>query len=802
MATVDPKLQEQVTELRRLAQAWQRRKADELFRKIVNASNTDVLVLISHELWEIAKTFQKKSRRELTQLLEGRLSGQSGRGNETDHSSSSRLTVSELQSIYEERLANLRDKHIFQWATFYRDNVGYVFKDVIDRVPLSDQPEELRQLIELIFLEHTKSIFTRGYTFARDKGLDGEVATAKSLRGLQQFLYLVMGLLYDQRVYIDQRGCMVVAWDIVSAMLTGILIGYREIELDGLSGSSILDDSPAAWLPSLGFCRGEDAVRICGRGHGKIAIESSSICALLLGVDRWIARSGLRSVMPRLSRVSIGAERLDITFSNEGSVEVRDLTVAAFYGESVERSRDIEDALGLRLAVTVASLSDGVRDWLESTPQDAVIDSSDVRDELAQAEALAETVSSLLLIGALASQGETDDGQITRNYARDFPLDDPEFRRFFEVERLSVKRVVQELQSRAGAYVWCSVRRSGKTTAASSLSETGNQTLVLFQSMDHRPNAIEVNVLGRALRTALKSGDLISEDFFQNVVDDCVSAVAPTAPPQKRLVFIIDEYESLFGMLDAYSRRDPGVRHLVAQPLISQMLAFATKNVLLFMGQRPDAHQILLSQNQLSPNIRQHAFPLFTHSVEGSSEFSQLVWRVLTDRIPSSQSFDDAVYRETRGHPYLTVNVLVDFCDWAIEERINLASTELSGAQFERFASVRLIQSRLQRSSYYVLFHGMLAEFLSEQSREQEPWLYAVTNVLRDLVKKHPKKLSCSLASFESLARSSADILGAAPSRLLASAAMANFLLERDGLVSPAIPLMARLAASIEPRIN
>jgi hypothetical protein len=802
MATIDPKLQAQLGELQRLAQAWQRRRADDLFRRIVNTCSTDVLVLISHDLRKIAATFEKGSRRKLTELLESHLSGSVSRGIAVEPGSPQRLTVSDLQSTYEKMLDNLRDKHIFQWTTFYRDNIGYVFRDAIDRGPLSDQPEEVTQRIELILFRHTKSIFSRGYTFARERGLDVEVATDKSLRGLQQFLYLVMGLLFDQRDYIEQRGCMVAAWDIVSAMLTGIMTGYRDIELDDLSGAAILDGSPVAWLPALGFCRGEDAVRICTREFGKISVESSSICALLLGVDRWIAKSGLRSVMPRLSRVSLGAGRLDITYSFTESSESQDITMSAFYGEPVEYIRDIQEAINLRMVAIVAPLSEVVKDWLESTPKNTIIDSSDVREDITQAEALGETISSTLLAGALVSQNKSEDGQITRNYARDFPLDDPEFRRFFEVERLSVKHVIQELQSRVGAYVWCSVRRSGKTTAASSLSETSNQTLVLFQSMDHRPNAIEVNVLGRALRAALTSGNPIPEDFFQSVVNTCVSAVAPTAPQQKRLVFIIDEYESLFGTLDASSRRDPGLRHLVIQPLISQMLAFSTKNVLLFMGQRPDAHQILLSQNQLSPNIRQHAFPLFAHSSEGVSEFSLLVRRVLTEKMPSAPTFDNALYMETRGHPYLTVNALVDFCDWIIEERIDLTNSALTGAHFERFASIRLIQSRLQRSSYYSLFHGMLAEFLSEQSREQEPWLHAVTHVLRDLAKRHPKKLSCSLASFESLARPSADILGVPPSRLLASAAMANFLSEHGGLVSPAIPLMARLAASIEPRIN
>ena len=97
-------------------------------------------------------------------------------------------------------------------------------------------------------------------------------------------------------------------------------------------------------------------------------------------------------------------------------------------------------------------------------------------------------------------------------------------------------------------------------------------------------------------------------------------------------------------------------------PCLSQMVAFSTSNLLVFLGQRPDAHAILMSQNQLSPLVRQDSFPLFEHT-DGSttSEFAQFLEKVLSG-LSMSAGFINSVYAETSGHPYLTVNLMTDFC--------------------------------------------------------------------------------------------------------------------------------------------
>lgn len=151
--------------------------------------------------------------------------------------------------------------------------------------------------------------------------------------------------------------------------------------------------------------------------------------------------------------------------------------------------------------------------------------------------------------------------------------------------------------------------------------------------------------------------------------------LASTAADQggRRIVFIIDEYESLFALLDAYVRNDLGLKVMVALPLLSQMVDFATRNLLIFMGQRPDAYLVLSAQNQLSPLVQQYRFPLFDHVNNArDTEFTQLLSYVLSDRLPFDASFATAVFEETSGHPYLTVNLMVDFCDWLIGTKFRI----------------------------------------------------------------------------------------------------------------------------------
>lgn len=799
MSAVDAKTHQGLNELRGLAKAWQFSKAEEVFRILVLGSDHATLTLISHDLLDVLEEFQKRRKRDLGQLLQQTLErgprhvgGQPG--------GPAPIQVASPYDGYQRQMSELAGRHIFQWATYYRENCAYILKDVVSRLPAMHDNTEAEDRIRTIFAEHSREIFTKGYEKVLERGLAHEIGLAKSLRGLQQFMNVIVGVLRDQRESAPSKTHAAMYWDIASAMISGILLGYRDVSVGELVGEDQLSDYLNAWAPTLGFCRGRHAILLAGQGRSVFNGSEASVCSLLMGVDRWASQASTPAVMPKYSRVAIGLSRLDITYSMGVDRVSQDVAASAFFGSPLYFKDDLSDAIALA-DVVVAELTPGTREWVDSSGTNEIIDSSDVRGQIAGFADLAETVAATLASRSAPSNNKPLSGRLPRNYAKDFPLDDPLFREgHYEVERHSVNRIIQGLQRGIGVYLWCSVRRSGKTTSAEAIAGPSGERMVVLQTMDHRPNSPELNVLSSRIRAALEEGNAIPETFFAELVKDCVAATTQANSPRRNLVLIIDEYETLFELIDTYTERLPGLKVLVALPLISQILGFSMKNTLLFMGQRPDAHMILLSQNQLSPNVRQYAFPLFEHQPGTPSEFATLVYRILGDNLRVTDSFVEAVYQETKGHPYLTVNILVDFCEWLMESTSFELGSELGGQYFADFSRDRLDLVVLRNSPHYRLFHKMLAEFSSERSRAQEPWLYSVTSILREIVRRHPKRMSCTLAAFDGIAKPYEELAKTPSRQLLASAAMANFFSESNGTVSAGIPLMARLAATAMSR--
>lgn len=813
MSSVAGVTRQQIAEIAALIDTNRVQLATELIQALIRDLPSDLLVLISPDLNEQISKLMPKRRRDLAVALESALSGQTrARSIAAGTGRTPKPGVVEPQwptrvTQYADRLTNLRDHHIFQWATFYRENVLFVFKDLLSGLRSTDHWQPVLESVSKVFAQHANDIFEQGAYYLADRGISADVAEIKSVNGLQRFLYLVISLVLEQRDGIRSSKEARLAWDISSSLLVGILRGYGRLECEGLTGWDLLRRNIRAWLPALGFARGSDALVLLDEFPRIYRLDDIFVTVVpaLLGVEKLGNRfHNADFVFPRLSRVAIGdPPRLDITLSIAESGSTRDLIVSCFFDAFTTEERVLGEAVALRATAIVARLHGSAKAWVESHANGRVLDAAEVRPVPEQAQNFSEMVRAVLEENSSADAAGTDPTLLRRNYARDFPLEDPDFRRLFMVERHSVKQLLEELENGVGVHLWCSVRRSGKTTAASNLSDMTGRSAVSVQTMDHQPTQIEQNLLERRVREAFDSHKAIPTDFFARLVDECVLSNAPVDLKSRKIVLIIDEYESLFGLIAAYTNSDVGLRYLVAQPLMSQMVGFATRNLLILMGQRPDAHLILSSQNQLSPLVRQNNFPLFEHFGGATdTEFTQFLRRVLTEKLPFAPSFADAVYEETSGHPYLTVNLMVDLCDWLIANHAREGQADLDASTFASFSKDRLTQAALQRSPHYAFFHGMLAEYLSELGRQNEPWLYAVSSVLQEIARKHPKAFTCSLASFQQMAAPFGAAVRMTPDRLLASAAMSNFLRDHAGQVSPGIRLMARLAASAVPKVN
>lgn len=205
----------------------------------------------------------------------------------------------------------------------------------------------------------------------------------------------------------------------------------------------------------------------------------------------------------------------------------------------------------------------------------------------------------------------------------------------------------------------------------------------------------------------------------------------------------------------------------------------------------------------MSPLVQQYRFPLFEHiSNAGDTEFTQFLAYVLSEKLPFDASFATAIFQETSGHPYLTVNLMVDFCDWLIVNQYRLSEAQLSAQQFTHFVKDRLTPAALKRSPHYEFFHNQMAEYLSEQARADEPWLFAIANILDRFAKKHTKTFTCTFNTYEQWAATVVVSMPMTPARLLTTGSQANFFEDEDGQVSPRIRLLSRLAGSASPTIN
>ncbi|WP_374359899.1 hypothetical protein [Pseudoduganella danionis] len=813
MASVSAQTRQRLTVVSGLIEANLVHDASKQLSDLIRTLPRQELVLASHDIRHQVDRFLKRRRRDLLQELDVRLNmaaqdsfrNDEGKGARSPLSPDS--TASPLSARVQGMLRDLASNHIFKWSPNYRDTLRFIIDSALNDLRDSDFIDSEIAAISEHFAVHSQDIFSRGYAFQIRRGLEPAIAEIKSVSGLQAFLDLVVSIFIERRQTVASAASAGILWGTTSVILVGIVKGYGAVEFEDITGWQMLSKHPRVWVPPMGFCRGTELTAFFDDFPLDYRDQDLhlSLGGTVLAIERMAHKFyGDDVLLPRLSRMSVqGPARLDITLAAKRGEQRQDLLVTCYWEGALQSNLPITAAQALRAAVVVAALDDRVGAWVEAEQIRGVVNTAGYAADSQQVHHLSELIFACIQDQEIRDDGYGDPTVMTHNFASDFPLDDPDFRRQFLVQRHSVKLLLQELEGSTGVHLWCSVRRSGKTTAAQELTDSSGASVVVTQTMDRVPRMPIQNIFATRIREAFQATVELADDFFVRVVRECTLAATASEAGDRRTVFIIDEYETLFGLIDAYSRADRALKVMVALPLLSQMVDFATRNLLIFMGQRPDAYLVLSAQNQLSPLVRQLSFPLFEH-VDGApnAEFSQLLAYVLGEKLPFDTSFGTAVYEETSGHPYLTVNLMVDFCDWLITNRYRLGGAALTGQQFADFAKDRLATAALKRSPHYEFFHGQMAEYLSEQAREDEPWLCAIANILKLLATKHPRNFSCSVNTYEQWAAPIGAAAKMSTARLLTTGGHSNFLRDQDGKVSSGIRLLARLAGSAAPKLN
>lgn len=776
------------------------------------------LLLARPDIDVLVSRFLHKRQRELRSALEARLRGASRPSKYSATPTIPRRSGAGSAHVipddpnakpleYSVRLNLLRDKHIFRWSTAYRENINYIFKDLRLARRSREADDALLGRVSLLLEEHSTDIFQKGFNYITvTLGAATDVAIAKSIAGLQRFLFLAIDSYSAAGADVKSKDDILSVRAIASAMLSGVVRGYGAVRLGSVGGWDLLREYPAQWAHAIAFMTSGDLERVLDSApESDFRTDLSELavpCQLALDRVLYALPPHVRA-LPRVGRFAQYPLRFEVTVASAALAGRAAVKVTTFLGAPQTDPSLIQEAIDGGATAVVARIDADLWRTREANWSAKVIDATRVGQVDDLVDNVAERVGALLGAALADAPLALDEFALfSHNVASDFPLRDPIVRQFYLVQRHSVRQLLNTFGEGTGAHVWCSVRRSGKTTATIDLSGDTERSVVISQTMDHQPGRPDLNLFAARIIGVLDAGKPIDTGFFEKTVADCSLATSPARFRDARKVFIVDEYETLFGLLNAKAKQEEWVRYAVVLPLLSQMVAFSTANLLIFLGQRPDAHAIFMSQNQLSPLVRQDSFPLFGH-LEGStkSEFAEFLRNVLSG-IELSPGFVDAVYLETSGHPYLTVNVMVDLCDWLIASRRPAASLRLEVADMQTFTRDRLSAAVLQRSSYYSTFQQMIADSLSEATREREPWLHAVTLVMQRICRQHPKALSCPEPKYREFAADAAGLVGTSPGQLLQAAKMANFLTEQAGQVRPSIRILGRLTAVAAPEVN
>ena len=799
MAKIDWEL-EQIEELIRRVKVSE---AEERMRALLFQFGRDELGVWEPDLRRTIAEFHPKRRRKLVDELDSLLA--------TDHEIlvtaplATDLTPDDLRQRIESDLADLSERHIFQWSTFYRDAIDLWWPDLMNLARSGDGVEALDTVLGVSVKDHAKEIFTKGYYFqARSQNTPIDQAIDKSLGGLQRFLDLPVerystSLLSQERVERPRH-----LRRVASTFIAEILAGYGSVEFGSQSGWQLLPRLPRSWVSYVGFLTAEDLASLLTQMEpgALVAGLKGAVLPLLTALDGLLEDAAEYSALPALGQLIWDQRRLDLTLRPLRAIETGvPLETSCFLDSSFVRLAQMKELTSRNVGLVIGPLRRDLHEQAVNLPgiPDVLLDTSNLPEDTTSVARRARDILRRSLYRQQSPRSASS--PITYNFAREFPIHNPSLTRYFFVHRASVRDLLRSFERRNGIRLWCSIRRSGKTTACFDLSATAGESVVVAQTCEGTDPHQRKTIFYDAVSRALADRRDIDGHFFECIVEECADDRASSAT---RYVFMLDEYETIFNRLRLAVRRDPELRYTVVQPLLSQLVRFSADNLLVLVGQQPDAHFILMDQNQLSSYVEQDLFPLFSHQDRGrGSEMELLLQKVLTDRITFESAFVDAVYAETDGHPFLLVKVMVDLVDWLISNERPLRDLSLSGADFEEFAAEQLTPRRIVGKEEYAFFREAIREATSKDGLSSTPWLHFVYRLLRQIERDGH--------SDDGLSRSDAGRMledlqlydhGIAPDELLVSAARANFLTLDADRVRPRIRLLGRIAGATGSRVK
>jgi hypothetical protein len=505
-------------------------EAEDRLRTLLTSMGPDELRVWEPDFRLTIEKFLPKRRRNLDTLLNELLTARSPNDrNGVETITPANVDIWPIVRSLESDLEELSGIHIFQWSTFYRDYLGQFFTKfigAISRAQLKEASESVKNLLS----NHTREIFTKGYYYVTRYDTSKH-ASVKSINGLQHFLDLPVEF-YSVRLSADLELTESLGLrELNSSMLCGIIEGYAGLQFDTISGRQLLSENAQAWGHVIAFMTESHLTEVLDLTQVddfNIGVRAA-VLPLSATLDKLTQQATSYSPLPALSQLIWPQRRLEVSLRTPlYAPDRRPVAIQCYLDPDLVATDLLTEAASREIAAVVAPLRPDLRAILADDNRLGRIvvpvleDVADSASTSARLERILEDAIYRRRSPRLTSQ------PIEYNFAREFPLTNPFLTRYYYVYRTSVRELLRTFERRNGVRLWCSVRRSGKTTAGLDLGTTTGQSNVISQTCDSTGQIADGSLLYDAICEALGEGRQLRSDFFAHTIRRCMpSGQAP-----------------------------------------------------------------------------------------------------------------------------------------------------------------------------------------------------------------------------------------------------------------------------------
>ena len=383
--------------------------------ELIGGLGPERLQLLSPDLRNVIDRFYPKKKRDLQRRLDARLGLEDSTSSTHDTEAILAETLENIRADYGGRLDLLREHHIFQWNTYYRETIGYIFKDLMQRTQLADFPDKILLAASYEFERHSADIYVQGFEYITQKhNLSDSVAQSKSLGGLQRFLLLLVQEHVKLTQTVKHASDSQTLRNVCSTLLTGVLIGYSKVSYGDKTGSSLLQSQMPSWAHALAFLRGSDLARLVAPADADTTSwqdVKEIVLPVFVALDRLFdKRQGDDFILTRVSRFTAIPLRLEFSLALPARATRQNLTLLCYLEGPYSERRVVEEPMAAGVTMVCLRMTPELRKWSEESLPEDTIDASRIGSLPEHSHSISSLCLSILEKQLTAALEGTDDG--------------------------------------------------------------------------------------------------------------------------------------------------------------------------------------------------------------------------------------------------------------------------------------------------------------------------------------------------------------------------------------------------------